>query len=45
MPAFRSLLDARSPAFAANAKRMAERLAEVQALQAKVIAESESKRS
>ena len=45
MPALLSLLDARSPAFAANAKRMQERLAEVQALQAKVIAESESKRS
>ena len=39
-----SRLDPGSPAFQANARRMAERLAEVQALQAKVITESESKR-
>jgi geranyl-CoA carboxylase beta subunit len=45
MPVLASGLDPRSVAFAANAARMAERLAEVQALQAKVVAESESKRS
>jgi geranyl-CoA carboxylase beta subunit len=36
MPALTSLLDPRSAAFAANAARMAERLAEVRALEAKV---------
>jgi geranyl-CoA carboxylase beta subunit len=45
MPALSSALDTRSPAFAANATRMAERLAEVQALQARVVAESDSKRA
>ena len=44
MPVLASLIDSRSAAFASNAQRMQERLAEVQALQAKVIAESESKR-
>lgn len=44
MPVLTSGIDPRSPSFAANAARMAERLAEVQALQAKVVAESESKR-
>ncbi|MBP6902699.1 MAG: acyl-CoA carboxylase subunit beta [Burkholderiaceae bacterium] len=45
MPPLRSQLDVRSEAFRANAARMAERLAQVQALQAKVVAESESKRA
>ena len=45
MPALVSLLDPRSPAFASNAARMAERLAEVRALEAKVVAESSSKRA
>jgi geranyl-CoA carboxylase beta subunit len=45
VPVLSSQLDPRSAAFAANAARMAERLAEVQALQAKVVAESESKRA
>ncbi|MFA6262750.1 MAG: carboxyl transferase domain-containing protein [Bacteroidia bacterium] len=44
MPALSSLLDPRSAAFAANARRMQERLAEVRALEAKVVAESASKR-
>jgi geranyl-CoA carboxylase beta subunit len=39
-----SLLDPRSAGFQANAARMAERLAEVRALEAKVVAESASKR-
>ena len=39
-----SQLDPKSPAFQANAARMAERLAEVRALEAKVVAESASKR-
>jgi geranyl-CoA carboxylase beta subunit len=39
-----SQLDPKSPAFQANAARMAERLAEVRALEAKVIAESSAKR-
>ena len=39
-----SQLDPRSAAFQANAARMAERLAEVRALEGRVIAESESKR-
>jgi geranyl-CoA carboxylase beta subunit len=45
MPRLQSLLDAGSAAFGANARRMQERLAEVQALQAQVVAESESKRA
>jgi geranyl-CoA carboxylase beta subunit len=45
MPVLSSALDPRSPTFAANAARMAERLAEVQALQARVVAESDSKRA
>lgn len=45
MPALTSQLDPRSDAFTANAQRMQERLAEVQALQARVVAESESKRA
>jgi geranyl-CoA carboxylase beta subunit len=45
MPALRSTLNPRSEAFAANAQRMHERLAEVRALEQKVIAESESKRA
>jgi geranyl-CoA carboxylase beta subunit len=44
MPRIVSRLDPRSAAFAANAARMHERLAEVKALEQKVIAESESKR-
>ncbi|WP_088284007.1 acyl-CoA carboxylase subunit beta [Ideonella sp. A 288] len=43
MPALSSRLDTRSPAFAANAARMAERLAEVRRLEALVVAESASK--
>ncbi|MDP3085206.1 MAG: carboxyl transferase domain-containing protein [Rubrivivax sp.] len=39
-----SRLDPRSAAFAANASRMAERLAEVRSLEARVVAESASKR-
>ncbi len=45
MPILTSRLDPRSPAFAANAQRMHERLAEVRALEGKVVAESESKRA
>ncbi len=44
MPALGTRLDPRSPAFAANTQRMQERLAEVRALEAKVVAESASKR-
>jgi geranyl-CoA carboxylase beta subunit len=44
MPALVSALDARSAAFEKNTQRMQERLADVQALQAQVVAESESKR-
>jgi geranyl-CoA carboxylase beta subunit len=44
MPQITSLLDPNAPAFQVNRDRMAQRLAEVQALQAKVVAESESKR-
>ena len=44
MPALASRLDARSAAFAANATRMQQRLDEVRALQARVVAESASKR-
>jgi geranyl-CoA carboxylase beta subunit len=40
----RSSIDPASAAFQANARRMAERLAEVRALEAKVVAESASKR-
>jgi geranyl-CoA carboxylase beta subunit len=43
VPALKSSLNPRSEAFQANAARMAERLAEVQALQARVVAESASK--
>jgi geranyl-CoA carboxylase beta subunit len=43
MPALASSLNARSAAFAANARRMQERLDEVRALEAKVVAESASK--
>ena len=44
MPVIASLIDAASPAFAANAARMAERLAEMRALEARVREESASKR-
>ena len=44
MPAIRSQIDPHSPAFAAAAERMAQRLAEVRALEARVVAESSSKR-
>jgi geranyl-CoA carboxylase beta subunit len=44
MTALRSLIDTRSDAFRRNAERMAERLAQVQGLQGKVVAESASKR-
>ena len=44
MPKITSRLNAHSAAFAANAERMAQRLAEVVALQAQVVRESESKR-
>jgi geranyl-CoA carboxylase beta subunit len=43
MPVLATSLDPRSDAFRANAARMAERLAEVRALEAKVVAESASK--
>jgi geranyl-CoA carboxylase beta subunit len=43
MTAWASQLNPRSPAFTANAQRMRERLQEVQALQALVVAESASK--
>lgn len=45
MPALSSSLDPRSATFAANAQRMHQRLAEVLALQARVVAESASKRA
>jgi geranyl-CoA carboxylase beta subunit len=45
LPALASRLDAASPAWAANRAAMQQRLAEVLALQAKVVAESQSKRS
>ncbi|MBE0547997.1 MAG: acyl-CoA carboxylase subunit beta [Rubrivivax sp.] len=45
MPALHSQIDPRSAAFTANAERMAQRLAEVRALEAKVVAESSSKRT
>ena len=44
MTAIRSLIDTRSESFRRNHERMAERLAQVQALQGKVVTESESKR-
>jgi geranyl-CoA carboxylase beta subunit len=44
MPALTSRIDPRSAAFRANAGRMGERLAEVRALEARVVAESASKR-
>jgi geranyl-CoA carboxylase beta subunit len=43
MPALNSALNPKSAAFEANAQRMAERLAEVRALEAQVVAESASK--
>jgi geranyl-CoA carboxylase beta subunit len=43
MPALASQIDPRSAAFVNNARRMAERLAEVRALEAQVVAESASK--
>jgi geranyl-CoA carboxylase beta subunit len=45
MPVLASLLNTRSAAYAANVQRMQQRLAEVLALQAQVMAESESKRA
>jgi geranyl-CoA carboxylase beta subunit len=45
MPVIESRLDPRGAAFAANASRMAEKLAEVKRLEQLVIAESESKRA
>ncbi|HRI17253.1 MAG TPA: carboxyl transferase domain-containing protein [Burkholderiaceae bacterium] len=44
MPVLASRIDTRSPAFAANAQRMQERLAEVQRLEQAVIAASAEKR-
>ena len=40
MTALRSLIDTRSDAFGRNTERMSERLAQVQGLQGKVVAES-----
>jgi len=45
MPVIRSKLQSKSDAFAANARRMGELLAEVRRLEQVVITESESKRS
>jgi geranyl-CoA carboxylase beta subunit len=45
MPALRSRLDTKGAAFRANAERMATRLAEVRALEARVIGESNAKRA
>ena len=45
MPVIESRIDPRSAAFAANAQRMGEKLAEVKRLEQLVIAESESKRA
>ncbi|MCV2350103.1 acyl-CoA carboxylase subunit beta [Paucibacter sp. Y2R2-4] len=45
MSVIHSRINPRSTAFAANARRMNERLAEIRALEAKVVAESESKRA
>ena len=44
MPVLETLIDTASPAFAATVARMAGRLAEVRALEAKVREESASKR-
>ena len=44
MPVIRTKINPKSDAFAANAQRMRELLAEVQRLEQLVIAESESKR-
>ncbi len=44
MPALGSLIDPRSPAFQANAARMAERLADVRTIEARVVAASASQR-
>ena len=43
MPVLRSMLRPGSPAFQANTTRMAERLAEVRLLEARVVAESAAK--
>lgn len=45
MPVIQSLLNPKSAGFTANQRRMHERLAEVRALEAMVVAESESKRA
>ncbi|MEN9544030.1 MAG: hypothetical protein RLZZ598_863 [Pseudomonadota bacterium] len=45
MPVLASAVDPRSERFAANAAKMAERLAQVRALEAQVVAEGESKRT
>jgi geranyl-CoA carboxylase beta subunit len=45
MPRLTSQLDPRSAAFRGNAERMSARLAEIRALEARVVAESESKRA
>jgi geranyl-CoA carboxylase beta subunit len=45
MPVLTSQLDPRSAAFRSNAEQMETRLAEVRALEARVVAESESKRA
>ena len=45
MPVIRSKINVKSDAFGLNAQRMRELLAEVQRLEHKVIAESESKRA
>jgi geranyl-CoA carboxylase beta subunit len=44
MSVLTTLVDARTPAFAANAQRMRERLEEIRALEAKVVAESAARR-
>jgi geranyl-CoA carboxylase beta subunit len=45
MPPLQSQLDPKAPTFQANAARMREKLSEVRALEALVVAESESKRA
>jgi geranyl-CoA carboxylase beta subunit len=45
MPVITSQLDSRGAAFRANAERMEARLAEIRALEARVVAESESKKA
>jgi geranyl-CoA carboxylase beta subunit len=45
MPRLTSQLDPRSTAFRSNSERMSARLAEIRALEARVVAESESKRA